>query len=86
MVDVNGGAHSAVLARAQNVAGIREYPGQCDGACPHIHLAVREVHFALLGISGPVGENQFELQAGAGFERTFRESDIGACAPGTPVR
>ena len=48
MVDVNGGAHSAVLAGTQNIAWIREYSSNAYGARPHVDLAVREVHFAFL--------------------------------------
>ena len=71
-IDVDGGADSPVLAGAQNIAGIREYPGNAYGSGPHIHLAVREVHFALLGIGSPVRQYEFELHAGAGFEELFR--------------
>lgn len=72
MVDVNGGAHSAVLAGAQNIAGIRKEPGDAYGPRLDVDLAVRKVHLAFLRECSPVGKNEFELHAGAGFEKLFR--------------
>ena len=41
--DVDGGAHPAVLAGPQDIAGIREQPRDPDGAGSDVHLAVGEV-------------------------------------------
>src|SRR5207245_6912053 len=52
----------AVAAGAQNISRIRKKPGDPNCARTLIHLAVCKIDCALMRISGPVGQDEFEAQ------------------------